>query len=96
MTFLVARMKRQFMQSMRKTGAIEIMGGESFFSRLTFALAYAWTDMKCDKCDNGKRCPYRVSVAKQEYEERMGATVEELGAGRPVGSGDDEAVKTSA
>ena len=95
-TFLVARMKRQFMQSMRKTGAIEIMGGESFFSRLTFALAYAWTDMKCDKCDNGKRCPYRVSVAKQEYEERMGATVEELGAGRPVGSGDDEAVKTSA
>ncbi|MEJ2308599.1 MAG: sulfate permease [Gammaproteobacteria bacterium] len=94
--FLVARMKRQFMQSMRKTGAIEIMGGESFFSRLTFALAYAWTDMKCEKCDNGKHCPYRVSVAKQEYEERMGATVEELEAGRPMGSGDDEAIKTHA
>jgi len=94
--FLVARMKRQFMQSMRKTGAIDIMGGESFFSRLTFALAYAWTDIKCDRCDNGKHCPYRVSVAKQEYEQRMGATVEELASGRPLGSGDDEAVKRPA
>jgi len=94
--FLVARMKRQFMQSMRKTGAIDIMGGESFFSRLTFALAYAWTDIKCDTCDNGKHCPYRVSVAKQEYEQRMGATVEELASGRPLGSGDDEAVKRPA
>ena len=94
--FLVARMKRQFMQSMRKTGAIDIMGGESFFSRLTFALAYAWTDIKCDSCDNSKRCPYRVSVAKQEYEDRMGATVEELTRGRPLGSGDDEALKRHA
>jgi SulP family sulfate permease len=62
--FLVARMKRQFMESMRKTGAIDILGGERFFSRLTFALAYAWTDLQCDKCDNTKHCPLRLSVAQ--------------------------------
>jgi SulP family sulfate permease len=94
--FLVARMKRQFMQSMRKTGAIEIMGGESFFSRLTFALAYAWTDINCEKCDNSKNCPLRVAVAKQEYEERMGSSIDELSTGKPLGSGDDEAVKSPA
>ena len=64
--FLVARMKRQFMESMRKTGAIDILGGERFFSRLTFALAYAWTDLKCDKCDNTRLCPLRLSVTQTD------------------------------
>lgn len=73
-TFLVARMKRQFMQIMRKTGAIEEVGGERFFSRLTFALAYAWTDLQCEKCDNTKNCPLRASVAIRQYEVREGIT----------------------
>ena len=60
------------MDAMRKTGTLEKMGGDNqrFFSRITFALAHAWTDMQCDKCGNGKNCPMRVSVAKQQAEER--------------------------
>lgn len=71
-TLLMARMKRQFMISMHDTGAIEKIGEDHFFSRLTYALAYAWTDLKCDLCDNTKNCPYRVSVAKLEHEQREG------------------------
>lgn len=69
-SFLVARMKRQFMQTIYRTHAAGPMADENFFSRLTFALAYAWTDLECDKCDNTKNCPFRVSVAKRLYEER--------------------------
>ncbi len=68
--FLVARMKRQFMQTIYRTHAAGPMADEHFFSRLTFALAYAWTDLECDKCDNTKNCPFRVSVAKRLYDER--------------------------
>jgi SulP family sulfate permease len=76
--FLVARMKRQFMQTIYSTGEVGERTDEIFFSRLTFALAYAWTDLECDKCDNTKNCPYRVSVAKRLYEEREGITEDEL------------------
>ncbi len=71
-TIIVASMKKQFMDAMRSTGTLEKMGGDNrrFFSRMTFALAQAWTDMECDKCDNGKNCPMRVSVAKRQAEER--------------------------
>ena len=68
--FMVARMKRQFMQTIYRTHAAGPMADEHFFSRLTFALAYAWTDLECDKCDNTKNCPFRVSVAKRLYEDR--------------------------
>jgi len=68
--FLVARMKRQFMQTIHRTGAVGASTDEIFFSRLTFALAYAWTDLECDKCDDTKNCPFRVSVAKRLFEER--------------------------
>ncbi len=62
---LMARMKHKFMLSMHNTGAIEKIGKERFFSRLTFALEYAWTDLECDSCDSTKSCPYRTSVAKK-------------------------------
>ncbi len=71
-TIIVARMKKQFMDALRKTGTLEKMGGDNrrFFSRITFALAQAWTDMQCDKCDNGRKCPLRTSVAKDQAIER--------------------------
>jgi sulfate permease, SulP family len=71
-TIIVAHMKKQFMDSLRKTGTLEKMGGDNmrFFSRITFALAQAWTEIKCEQCDNGKNCPMRTSVAKQQAAER--------------------------
>ncbi len=71
-TLLIARMKRPFMQNMHKTGAVRVVGEDHFFSRLTHALAYAWTEMECEACDNGKNCPYRISVAKKQHEAREG------------------------
>ncbi|MCW8945734.1 MAG: solute carrier family 26 protein [Sedimenticola sp.] len=67
---LIARMKRQFMQSMRKAGAITTTEDERFFSRLTFALEYAWDEMECDQCDNAKGCPLRISVARKQFDQR--------------------------
>ncbi|WP_456413336.1 SulP family inorganic anion transporter [Thiolapillus sp.] len=71
-TIIVARMKKQFMDTLRKTGTLEKMGGDNrrFFSRITFALAQAWANVECDKCDNGKNCPLRTSVAIQQARER--------------------------
>jgi SulP family sulfate permease len=71
-TLLIARMKRQFMLNMHKTGAIRIIGEDHFFSRLAHALAFAWIEIECDVCDNGKTCPYRTSVAKKQHEAREG------------------------
>ena len=71
-TIIVARMKKQFMDCMRRTGTLEKMGGDNwrFFSRITFALSQAWSKMECDKCNNGAKCPMRVSVARQQAIER--------------------------
>ncbi len=69
--FLIARMKRQFMETMRKTGAVDKMADERYFSRLTYALAYAWTDMSCDQCGDSENCPLRTSVAKAQHEARQ-------------------------
>lgn len=71
-TIIIARMKKQFMDTVRKTGTLEKMGGDNrrFFSRITFALAQAWINVECDKCGNGKNCPLRTSVAIQQAKER--------------------------
>ena len=71
-TIIVARMKKQFMDCMRRTGNLEKMGGDNwrFFSRITFALSQAWSKMECDKCNNGAKCPMRVSVARKQAIER--------------------------
>ncbi len=71
-TVLMARMKRQFMMSMHDTGAIQKIGENHFFSRMTYALAHAWTELECDACGDTKNCPYRSSVAKSQHEERQG------------------------
>ena len=72
LSFFVAQMKKQFMDTMRNTGTLERLGGDNkaFFSRITFALAQAWTEMECDKCNNGTNCPMRVSVSRQQAEKR--------------------------
>lgn len=56
-TLLVARMKKQFMDTIRRTGLIEVIGPEHFFSRLTYALNYAW-DQLGDRYDR-TTCPLR-------------------------------------
>jgi len=70
-TLLVARMKRPFMQNMHKTGAIRIIGDDHFFSRIAHALAFAWSNMECPTCENGKTCPYRASVAQKTFEDEQ-------------------------
>ncbi len=87
-TIIVARMKKQFMDCMRRTGTLEKMGGDNwrFFSRITFALAQAWSKMECDKCNNGAQCPMRVSVAKRQAEERGEIEPEEKSAPGHVGT----------
>ncbi len=71
-SLVMARMKRQLMITLHATGAIQTIGEERFFSRLSHALAYAWTDMECDVCGDNKNCPYRISVAKKQSEAREG------------------------
>ena len=80
--FLVARMKRQFMLTIKSAGSIGPMADQRYFSRLTFALAYAWKDLECDVCNNTKDCPFRASVAKRLYEEREGISGEDDAAVR--------------
>ncbi|MCK5923900.1 MAG: STAS domain-containing protein, partial [Methylococcales bacterium] len=69
-TFLVARMKRPFMQTLRKTHSLGAMVDQRYFSRLAHALAYAWNGLECDDCNNGEDSPYRTSVAIKQHEER--------------------------
>lgn len=54
---LVARMKRQFMLTVRKTGLIDVMGEDHFFSRIQFALNYAWDELGSEYDRNA--CPLR-------------------------------------
>ena len=54
---LVARMKKQFMDTVRKTGLIEVMGEDHFFSRIQFALNYAWDGLGSDY--DRDTCPLR-------------------------------------
>lgn len=58
---LVARMKKQFMDTIRRTGLIHIMGEDHFFSRVTYALNYAW-DHLGDRYDR-TTCPLRSPAA---------------------------------
>lgn len=56
---LFARMKRQFMDTLRRTGDIERLGEEHFFARVQHALDYAW-----ERLEDGHAvdCPLRVST----------------------------------
>ncbi len=42
---MVARMKKQFMDTIRRTGLIDVMGDELFFSRITTAIEFAWDQL---------------------------------------------------
>ena len=42
---LVARMKKQFMDVIRRTGLIDLIGEDHFFARITPALSYAWDSL---------------------------------------------------
>ena len=54
---LVARMKKQFMDTIRKTGLIDTIGEDHFFSRVQFALDYAWDGLGPDY--DRESCPLR-------------------------------------
>jgi SulP family sulfate permease len=56
-TLVVARMKKQFMDTIRRTGLREKMG-DSFFSRIGLALNYVWNQLG-DSYDR-ENCPLRV------------------------------------
>ncbi|WP_439849170.1 SulP family inorganic anion transporter [Thioalkalicoccus limnaeus] len=55
---LVARMKKQFMDTIRRTGLIRVMGEDHFFARVIHALEYAW-DRLGDRYDR-TTCPLRL------------------------------------
>jgi len=54
---LVARMKKQFMDTIRATGLIEKMGEQHFFARIQTALDYAWDSM--GETYDRRSCPLR-------------------------------------
>jgi len=54
---LVARMKKQFMDTIRSTGLIEKMGEQHFFARIQNALDYAWDSM--GESYDRRNCPLR-------------------------------------
>ncbi|VAW76596.1 Sulfate permease [hydrothermal vent metagenome] len=56
---LFARMKRQFMDTLRRTGDIENLGEEHFFARVQNALDYAWEELGDD---HAATCPLHIST----------------------------------
>ncbi len=54
---IVARMKRQFMQSVRRTGLLEQMGEDKFFARIQYSLDFVWNSLG-DEYDR-TQCPLR-------------------------------------
>ncbi len=52
---LVARMKKQFMDTLRRTNIIKKIGEEHFFARIQYALEYAWDGLGPDYDRN--TCP---------------------------------------
>ncbi|MCG7897235.1 MAG: solute carrier family 26 protein [Candidatus Thiodiazotropha lotti] len=60
-TLVVARMKKQFMDTIRRTGLKDKMGDEIFYSRIGLALNYVW-DQLGDSYDRDN-CPLRSPLA---------------------------------
>ena len=60
---LFARMKRQFLDTLRRTGDIEKLGDEHFFARIQNALDYAWEKLGDDHAAD---CPLRVSTPLEQ------------------------------
>ncbi|MEW8499669.1 MAG: STAS domain-containing protein, partial [Candidatus Thiodiazotropha taylori] len=60
-TLVVARMKKQFMDTIRRTGLKDKMGEETFYSRIGLALNYVWDELG-DSYDRDN-CPLRSPLA---------------------------------
>jgi len=60
-TLLVAKMKKQFMDALRRTGLLKEMGEDHFFPRIQHALNYTWDQMG-DRYDRDA-CPLNVRNA---------------------------------
>ncbi|HHJ17292.1 MAG TPA: STAS domain-containing protein [Gammaproteobacteria bacterium] len=60
---LVARMKRQFMETLKRTGNLERLGEGHFFPRVQNALDYAWEQLGDDHATN---CPLHVSTPLEQ------------------------------
>ncbi|WP_039960711.1 sodium-independent anion transporter, partial [endosymbiont of Riftia pachyptila] len=58
--FVVARMKRQFMKTIRRTGLLDSIGEDHFHSRIQFALNYAWDGLGEDY--DRTKCPLRRQI----------------------------------
>lgn len=58
-------MKKQFMDTIRRTGLIRIIGENHFFSRVTQALHYAW-DQLGDRYDR-TTCPLRSPAGVESF-----------------------------
>ena len=58
---VVARMKRQFMQAIRRSGLLDVIGEQHFFARITYALDYVW-DSLGDEYDR-TTCPLRMQTS---------------------------------
>jgi MFS superfamily sulfate permease-like transporter len=63
MELLFAQMKRQFMETLRRTGDLEKLGEERFFARVQNALDYAWEKLGDDHATD---CPLRVSTPLEQ------------------------------
>ncbi|MES9824693.1 MAG: solute carrier family 26 protein [Candidatus Thiodiazotropha endolucinida] len=57
---VIARMKKQFMDTIRRTGLKEKMGDDTFYSRIGLALNYVWNQLG-DSYDR-ENCPLRSPI----------------------------------
>ncbi|MCU7852734.1 MAG: sulfate permease [Candidatus Thiodiazotropha sp. (ex Monitilora ramsayi)] len=68
-TLVVARMKKQFMDTIRRTGLREKMG-DNFFSRIGLALNYIWNQLG-DSYDR-ENCPLRIPEKPEKSDSHAG------------------------
>jgi SulP family sulfate permease len=62
-TLVIARMKKQFMDTVRRTGLYDKMGDSTFHSRIGLALTHVWDELG-DSYDR-KTCPLRSPVGTE-------------------------------
>ncbi|PUB84963.1 MAG: sodium-independent anion transporter, partial [gamma proteobacterium symbiont of Ctena orbiculata] len=59
-TLVIARMKKQFMDTLRRTGLKDKMGDDTFYSRIGLALNFVWNQLG-DSYDR-ENCPLRSPI----------------------------------
>ncbi|MCU7905811.1 MAG: solute carrier family 26 protein [Candidatus Thiodiazotropha sp. (ex Epidulcina cf. delphinae)] len=68
-TLIIARMKKQFMDTIRRTGLKDKMGDSTFYSRIGLALNHVWNQLG-DSYDR-KNCPLRSPYRRRQEVKRM-------------------------